>query len=326
MAAPVGHGAARSPRRRPRLRTLVALALLLLLIGRGLRLAGDEPAPAGGRGDGAAAVPVPAVPANAAGVPVSPPSSPPPAAPAPLAETSTASSGSAAGSGEPTVDADRFACLGAAIEVRTHEGRLGEALAVLRHARSLPLDGAQQAVLVAHAQALETALAAACARFVECLCQGRALAARGELLAMAGDHADEVVPAVDSAMRAVGLAGGVWRAAAVSNQLLPLAKPLARGREVRLVQATGTRSGTVIDSRSEQVTLRVATPRGFAFPSVPSLCCEPVQASADEAAELGLLALREGEVLVARLWLAVAQLRSGGALGERGELLARRLP
>jgi hypothetical protein len=70
----------------------------------------------------------------------------------------------------------------------------------------------------------------------------------------------------------------------------------------------------------------MATPRGYAFPTVPTHACEPVQATADEAVEMGLAALHAGDVRLARLWLAVAQVRGGGALPARGALLARVLP
>jgi hypothetical protein len=289
---------------------LLLLVILLVLIGRGLGLAGNETKPTGGAEQQAPPpADVGAAPQADAGTP-----------PAPLTEASRP------GTGPAGFDSDRFASLRSLVECNTRNGDLGAALATLHHVRSLPLDGAQRAALLPSAEALETALAQACTGIVECLAKGRALAARDAVQALFRDGRSLAEPYVDSALRAAGLPGGLLRPLAATDRVLPVARPLARGRDVRIVEPHRTSTGAVADARSDQLTVRVQTANGWAFPTVCALACEPVQPSADEATEMGLLAVQEHDALLARLWLAVARLRSPHGLPARGEVLAGLLP
>jgi len=81
----------------------------------------------------------------------------------------------------------------------------------------------------------------------------------------------------------------------------------------------------VVDSRSDEATLRVEQGAGVAFPTVPVTAVEPCEPVADEAAEMGIAALQAGDVRLARLWLACARLRAG-AQSPRTEQLATLLP
>lgn len=320
--------APRPPRARRRLGRWLLVLLVLLWIGRGLGLAGREPQPTGGAGkpaDLAADVTGAAEARDAAAPPVPAAAAAETAPAAPLVEPAPSGTGvavGAAGPAAPAFDADRFASLLSALAVHTTEGQLGSALATLQHMRGLPLDGAQRAALVAASAPLETALAAACGRIVEHLCHGRALLARDELERLCTGGEVFVEPWLDLAWRAVGLPEGVLHAIPASEAIPPLARPLARGREVRVLARDRTGSGTVVDSRSDQVTVRMQTPTGWSFPTVSALCCEPVQPTADEAIELGFAALQARADRLARLWLAVARLRSPQGLGERGQRLA----
>jgi hypothetical protein len=93
----------------------------------------------------------------------------------------------------------------------------------------------------------------------------------------------------------------------------PIAVALPRDRAVRVHLADGTAMGRIVAARSDQVTVRVETPRGVTFPTVPVVACEPLQPTPAEAVEQALAALQAGDALLARLWACCARLRGGDA-------------
>jgi hypothetical protein len=309
---------------------VLVLAVVGVLIGRGLGLFGREraadpgaepgadatpppaaPAPGGAAGPGAAAAPTPAAPLGEGPVPAAVPGAPAAAPPA----------GAATGSG--AFDADRFASLLSSIRAAGDEGRLAEGLAPLQHARALPLDGAQRAALLVAGEELERALAAACARIVAARCEGRVLAARAAVAELFADGDAASAPVLASALQAAGLRTRLRSELPARDATWPVGKALPRGRDVRVVTGEHTAPATVVDGRTDQVTVRVAAGGGWSFPTVPALAVEPVQPTADEAVEMGLLALQQQQGMLARLWLAAAQLRSREQLPERGQRLAK---
>jgi hypothetical protein len=331
---------------------LALVALLAILVGRGVGLFGNEPradgaadaraaaeaspaaAPAGESAAPAAAVPTassrsqasPEGPASAGADRAAGAAAAPPVPVDAGAADSNATRGDGTDGprarGEPAFDADRFASLLASLRAAIGQDRLGEALATVRHARTLPLDGAQQAALLVAAQELEQALAAACARIVQQLAAGHVLAAHGAVAELLAADDPATASVLQEALRAVGVRA-VLRAELPSlDPAWPTGRPLPRGRAVRVAAGGRVAEGTVVDGRADQVTVRVAGGGGFTFPTVAALAAEPVQPTADEAVELGLLALHGRQGLLARLWLAVARLQSPGGLPARGARLA----
>ena len=340
--------AAPRPRSRRAVGRWLVVVALLVLIGRGLGLAGRAPTPAGGAtepGLPAAAVAVAPAPGSgdslaSATAPEPTPQRiadvPPPAAPAtepapsPVATPSPEPPPPAAATASPQAasgcDPDRFASLVSTLAFHTERGELGSALATLQHLRHLPLDGAQRTVLLASEQSLDTALAAAAASLVQQLCAGQALAAHEQLAQWFADGDLVMAPWLDAAVLAAGLPGGLFRGLVAGDLAAPLARPIVRGSEVRVHSVPHHGIGTVVDSRADRVTVRLQTANGWSFPTVPAIVCEPVQPSADDAIEAGLRAVHAKSPLLARVWLAIARLRRPGALGDRGEQLARLLP
>jgi len=84
-------------------------------------------------------------------------------------------------------------------------------------------------------------------------------------------------------------------------------------------------TGRVVDSRSDELTLRVQGPHGVTWPTVRAVDCEPTDVAPAEAVEMGLVALHAGNALLAHLWLACASARGGDPSSPRaarlGELL-----
>ena len=324
--------AVRAPRRRRRLGALLVLVVLAVLIGRGLGLAGREDAatPGGTTGTGSQEpAPAPSSPLAAPQTPSTPEAEPLPTAAAPLGEVAVVEPpppSHAVPAAETGFDADRFASMTSLVTASTTEGRLGAALGALQNMRRLPLDALQRASLVTVAGCLEDALAAACSRVVQSVCQGQVLAARSEVLRLVQDGEALTAPWLDSALRSAGLPAGLLAGAAANDGTLPIPRPLARGRTVRFAQLARTGTGTVIDSRSDAVTLRLQTSIGQSFPTLPRSACEPVQATGEEAIEMGFAAMQVHDVVLARLWLAVARLHGAPSLGERGDRLAALLP
>ncbi|MGB3966915.1 MAG: hypothetical protein WBO45_09295, partial [Planctomycetota bacterium] len=109
------------------------------------------------------------------------------------------------------------------------------------------------------------------------------------------------------------------------DTVLPIARALATGRAVRFAHDGRTGEGTVVDASSGSVTLRVPSPGGVTFPTLPRTRVEPVDASGDEAIEMAFAALQVGDVVLARLWAAVAGSRLGAARPERAQRLLQLL-
>lgn len=218
----------------------------------------------------------------------------------------------------PTIDADRFASMLSLVTHATEQRQFGSALASLQHLRSLPLDALQQAALVPAAREVERALSAVCGDLVQHLLQGQLLAGHRELVALLVDDGPPVRESVQQALQLAGLHVAVGRDRARGDVVLPIPRPLARGRAVRCLRDGELVVGRVVDSRSEAVTVRLANARGVTFPTISVVQCEPVDARTEEAIEMGFAALQHDEVQLARLWLALAQ-RSGG--GEPTRLL-----
>jgi hypothetical protein len=114
-------------------------------------------------------------------------------------------------------------------------------------------------------------------------------------------------PALDGEARPVvgGAAGGAARAAAVGA-------PFGSDRAVAWCAGDGEPVGArVVSVRGGEAVLKLVSPRGVTFPSVPLWQLEPESPSPAEAAVLGQLALQAGHVRRARLWCACALARGG---------------
>lgn len=356
MATSSFSGARRPPRRRRGRWFLLAGLLMAWLLGRGLGVFGAGPeatspdteqssgaaaAPASAAGEGGAAplgeiaatgavragnresaVQPTATPPEAGAVPAAPAQTtqgaPPVQLPPPGAATTTPAHSSRA------VDHDRFASNLSLLVTRTERGELASALAALAHLRSLPLDGAQRAVLDGPAATLEQAVADACAALLQGLCRGEVFAARDQVARLFGDG-PQWSPFVQEALRPWQLDGDLFRPAPAGDVAWPLPIPLPRHREVRVRWRGTTVTAHVVDSRSDQVTVCVRTARGQSFPTVAAAACEPVGPTADEAVEMALVALQANDPVTARLWLVVARQRGDGGLGSRGDRVAERL-
>jgi hypothetical protein len=330
-----------SSRRRPgRGRIGLALALVLaILIGRGVGWFGRHAAPTGGAGDGPGGGAAATVPGTVTGSPVASPSpattAPPPAPPTTTTTTTTTPTPPAAPpAGEtapaspprPALDADRFASLLSLLVANTDAGDLGGALATLHNLRGRSLD-APQAAAVANAVApLEAAVGGLCAQLVQSLCRGQVLSARADVARLCSDGHSLAAPWLDSAMRSMGHDAGLLRErAAKPGATLPIAKPLARGREVRVLRQGKLLTGIVAESKSDQVTVRLASATGMSFPTVAVVATEPVAASHDEAIEMAWAALHADDVVLARLWFAYARQPGAARSSERARRLAEAL-
>lgn len=348
--------------RRRRATGLALAVVLLVLVGRGLGWFGDQqPAGSGTANDtadpsgGRPEVATPAVQGAAASgsggesAPAAPAPTPPPPAPsgeivgtvgaAVPPDGVAAPAQPAEPTGEPasepnrepatpvaTFDADRFAVHLALLQHSIDEGRLGTALATLTQLAAQPLDGAQQAALLTPRQQLADALAARSSQVVAQLGRGEVLAAHASIALLASDGEAFVHDVLQQALRAAGADGALLGPRRESAESLPIARPLPRGRELRVRIRSGLVAGRVVDSRSDQLTVRIENPGGVAFPTVPVVAAEPVSPTADEAVELGFAALQAGEVLLARAWLATARLRARESVPERLPRLAAVLP
>ncbi|MEO6595686.1 MAG: hypothetical protein ABIP94_13115 [Planctomycetota bacterium] len=222
----------------------------------------------------------------------------------------------------PTLDPDRFSSLLSLVRTRTEQAQLGAAMNALQHLRSLSLDAAQQTVLSVAAQALQAALAAACSQVVQSLCQGEVLSSCDEVARLLADGQPFVQPVLAESLLLAGVAGDLLRAPVRDDRPWPVPPPLAKDRAVRVRLRDGVQVGRIVDSRSDQVTVRLQGKAGVTFPTVAVVALEPVEATPAEAIEMGFAALHAGNALLARLWLAAAGLRGSGPLPERGLQLA----
>ncbi len=284
---------------------------------------GSQPGPAAGTN---AATHVAAAPdAAAAGTASAIPAGPLGEGAATASPTPVAPSVPAANASGPGLDHDRFTSTLSLLASQTEAGELGGALETLSHLRRMPLDGAQRTALLLPGEALERALAEACSRVVQHLGNGRVLAARAECGQLFGDGQDLALPWLATAMRAAGQPDLTLQPAARSAATpLPQPRALPRGRAVRIAYGERTGTGVVVDARAHEATVKLPNANGFAFPTVPVVAVEPVEATGDEAVEMAFAALQINDVLLARIWqwVAVAQRPTATALGERASLLA----
>lgn len=338
MAA-AAHGPVPKPRpavrSRRRRRGVVALLLVaLLLLGRGLGWSGTAEqgaapltpeAPPVDRAVDSVSSPLPESPGP------TPAASPVAVAPAgPLAETRgalAATPGAAGGTATtPAFDADRFASRLSLLDSAIADGRLGLALQSLAQMRTLPLDGSQQAALLLPARQLSEQIAACCSRIVADLARGEVLVGHDGLGLLVADGDAAMAPFLDAALRVAGVAGQLVGGRRAAESPVPIAQPLARGRELRVRWRGSLHAGRVVDSRSEEVTVRIATAAGVAFPTVPVVDCQPIAPTGAEAVEMGFAALQADDVLLARAWLVCSRLRPPSASTGRLAQLASLLP
>ncbi|HEU4419805.1 MAG TPA: hypothetical protein VFT55_12785 [Planctomycetota bacterium] len=223
------------------------------------------------------------------------------------------------------VERDRFASLLSLVSTRTEAGELGNAIAAQRSLGSLPLDAAQLASFDAATRQLETALAAACNEVAQGIAQGQVLEAREAMRRLLPDAEPNVHPVLAESLRRLGLGEGLLRVPVQTGRPWPVPAPLPRDRNVRVRVGALFQLARVIDSSSDQVTLRVSGEQGVTFPTMPAVVCEPVDPTAAEATEMGFAALHAGDALLARMWLAAASLRSKEARTVRAEQLAELL-
>ena len=219
------------------------------------------------------------------------------------------------------LDADRFASLLSVVEARRAEGALGAALAAIDRVRSLPIDAGQTTTVQEVQRRLEDAFATRLAELVGLARSGQVLAARGA----AGTLLADAAPALHGLLAvAIGAptTGALPAVPAADGMPWPTPAALARDRSVRVQMPDATDTGRIVDSRSDQVTVRVQRGQAVTFPTVRVVLCEPVDATPAEAVEMGFAALHAKDGLLARLWLACAKVRGDGQLGERGQRLA----
>lgn len=319
--------------------------VLLVLVGRGLGWFGHEAQPGPVSTTALASEPRSAPPTAVLAVapdatieppapapaPAAPPDEVPAAQAVPLGETSppgnqplaSAAATDAPASTSPAVDRDHFASHLSVLTAHIAAGELGEAIAALRALGRLPLDEAQRTAAAVHGAELESALAKSCASIVQSVLASQVLTARDDIWRLLGLGNGLADPWLDSALQAAGRRPGLDRARATaeSTQPMPIPRPLARGREVRLRRSGRLVTGVVVDSRSDQVTVRLVSSTGIAFPTVPVVAIEPVTATADEAIEMAFAALQAEDVVLARLWFGEAESRNAGAWSERGRRL-----
>lgn len=309
-----------------RWRAAALLVLLAALLGRGLGWFGRggalEPAADGVVSDQPTSRPSEAP----ESVPAAAPGTAPIQEPAPVESTPTSAAAApsaaplvetaadpAPGSplARPAVDPDRFGSLVSLLQTETEQRHFGRALAVLQQLRELPLDAAQQAALVLPVDGLQQGLAAACGAIVAQLADGRVLAADAAADRLLAADGSFVGPALAEALHLCGVAGALGGLPAADRAPWPVPARLAKGRIVRTQLAGEEVTGRVVDSRTDEVTLRLPRAGGVTFPTVPVAACEPVDPTAAEAVEMGFAALQQGRGRLARLWLGCALLRGG---------------
>lgn len=311
--------AAARARRRPRRLGLVLLLLAALwLAGRGLGWLGGAPVPTRGEPEPAEAVasevePRAAgaepedAPANSAGADVPPAPTAELAAMSSeaLAPTEPVAAGDAANA--PPIDADRFGSMLSLIDLRLQQGEVGRAMVVLEQLQQWALLPAQRAELATRRASGDEALQQCVLEVSRRLTLGEVrLAAALVRSLLAGGAASrehlQKLPCGAQPERQIAAPRERWRQP----------EPLAKGRMVRLLQGDTSRIGSVVDSRSDRLTLRVAHAQGVTFPTVAMSAVEPLEPTPNEAVAMGWASLQAGELLVARLWLACAELRGAG--------------
>jgi len=269
-------------RRRVRLLrwVLAVAALLLLLLGRGLGLLPT------GSGESRQTEPGSSV---AAG---------------PRSRPSSSDGGEAASALD-----DRDAALVSAVRQALAEGRVaaaGHALATLR-----ALGGAGSRVLPDLESAVQRGVAQGCDGIASAIEAGEIFRAERQLAALldGGDAGADKALAALAAARGWPALDGEARAAA---RMPAVTAPFGGDRAVIWCVGDGEPVGArVVSVRDGEAVLKLVSPRGVTFPSVPLWQLEPESPSPAEAAALGQLALQAGHVRRARLWCACALARGG---------------
>jgi hypothetical protein len=277
---------------------LLLLALALFVLGRGLGLL-----PSAG-GDGAG------------GAPQGPPAAGGPQPAAPHGESSPPAV-------EPAGVDDRSTSLLSLVRSALEAGRPATALATLGELERLQLGAPQREQARALSQLAQSALEVETAALVTDVQRGSILAARQRFAELARDRVGPALAAIDAAARAAGWP--VVTGAAKAGVYVPKAAPLARERLVRTFRDGIELQARVVDARPHEVTLKVVEGRAMTFPTFPVTRVEPVDATSDEAVELGFAALAADDVPLARLWLCAAIAAGGGGprLAELRDLLPK---
>jgi hypothetical protein len=190
------------------------------------------------------------------------------------------------------VQADPLHSLRSTVDAAVRAGRLGAAYGSLA---ALP-----PAELPAVRARLDVELERNLTALAEELAQGRALAARQRLHLLLQERSPEVDAAL--ARFCQGHAMPPFTTPA-SGAAVPVPEPLPRDLLLRS-ERLGTAAGRVVDARADEVTVRAVDQGGVTFPTLPVTEVEPVHPNAVLAAELGFAALRAGDALLARCWLA----------------------
>ncbi|MBX3465043.1 MAG: hypothetical protein KF830_17885, partial [Planctomycetes bacterium] len=227
------------------------------------------------------------------------------------AATAAAASPSAPASPAAGLDADRFQALLSLVALRRERGESGGALTALRRVAALPLDAAQRDAVRRLTDAVARELELACDEVMGLLHAGRGLTARDRVQAL--DAEDGAAAAAALAARLARSPEGLVGVPAPGDLPWPVAAPLARDRTVHARLPGGFAIGRIVAARADGLTLRVETAAGVTFPSVAMAAVEPAEPTAAEAVELALAALHAGDGLLARLWLACADLRGGAS-------------
>jgi hypothetical protein len=244
---------------------------------------------------------------------------------APDARVGTPAEPAADATVQPAVDPDRFGSLVSLLQTLTEAQQFGRALAVLQQLRELPLDAAQQAALLLPTDGLQQGLAAACGAIVSQIVEGRVLAADTAAERLLAADGTFVGPALAQALQLCGVAAALGDVRAPGRLPWPVPACLPKGRLVRVQIAGGVEIGRVVDSRADEVTLRVPRPGGVMFPTVPVVACEPIDPTAEESVEMAFAALQRGRGRLARFWLGCALLRGDGSVSGRQQRLAELL-
>ena len=158
----------------------------------------------------------------------------------------------------------------------------------------------------------------ACRNAVAALERGEVLAVHQTIIEMLADGAEHVRPLVS---RALGTTGDPATMPPQGDRPWPIPAPLPKERSVRVRLPEAITAGRIVDSRSDQATVRIQGPQGVTFPTLPVAACEPIDPTPAEAIEMGLAALHAGDGLLARLWYRTAGLR-GTPPGPRAAQLA----
>lgn len=235
--------------------------------------------------------------------------------PAANAEAAPVAAGMPLGEGQLALD-DGLAAQLSLLRFLLGERRCGRAAEVLVALRS-PAVGT--AALEAPLAALEAEFAALATQLLDeleaDLGAGRVAAAHGVCERLWGPTGRSLATDVAALLRARGLGLLLLPEPGVAGDWLePL--PLARQRRLRIA---GLGPARLLRWEARQATVDPGT---GTFPVVPHRDLEPVDASAEEAVEMGWAALRGGAARLAGLWLLCAERRAGAAgLPPRGAAL-----